>query len=44
MRHNFLNTYFAIAKKGRYIFGVEKIREKKELPDIMKKLSGKIVE
>jgi hypothetical protein len=44
MRHNFLNTYFAIGKKGRCVFGVEKVREKRDLPDIMKKLSGKIVE
>jgi hypothetical protein len=44
MQHNFLKTFFAIGKKGSYIYGVEKIREKKELPHIMKKFSEKLEE
>ncbi len=42
MQHNFLKTYFAVGKKGSYLYGVEKIKERKDIPNVMEKFREKL--
>ncbi len=35
LQHTFLSTYFAIGQRGRFVFGVENLRDQRDAGPIM---------